>query len=180
MLNADDSTSPLAAGHRESEHALREADVPFTLLRNGYYTEVYADLVGQYLQAGEIVGAAGHDKISAASRQDYAAAAATALLHDAGGNRAYELGGPAHHLLVRRPVKPDSKGVRVLASFTCHSPAGPGLYWSAPGGPEVLQEHRHSGGSYIAACRSALFDYNSGHDADNSSGGRQGPAVRGT
>jgi NAD(P)H dehydrogenase (quinone) len=98
MLNADDSTSPLAVGHRESERALREADMPFTLLRNGYYTEVYTDPVGQYLQAGEIVGAAGHGRISAASRQDYAAAAATALLHDDGGNRAYELGGPAFSL----------------------------------------------------------------------------------
>jgi NAD(P)H dehydrogenase (quinone) len=98
MLNADDSTSPLAGEHRESERALRAADVPFTLLRNGYYTEVYTDPVGQYLQAGEIVGAAGHGRISAASRQDYAAAAATALLHDEGGNRTYELGGPAFSL----------------------------------------------------------------------------------
>jgi len=98
MLNADDSASPLAGEHRESERALRAADVPFTLLRNGYYTEVYTDPVGQYLQAGEIVGAAGHGRISAASRQDYAAAAATALLHDEGGNRAYELGGPAFGL----------------------------------------------------------------------------------
>jgi NAD(P)H dehydrogenase (quinone) len=98
MLNADDSTSPLAGEHRESERALRAADVPFTLLRNGYYTEVYTDPIGQYLQAGEIVGAAGHGRISAASRQDYAAAAATALLHDEGGNRTYELGGPAFGL----------------------------------------------------------------------------------
>ncbi len=34
-------------------------------------------------------------RISAASRQDYAAAAATALLQDEAGNRTYELGGPA-------------------------------------------------------------------------------------
>jgi len=33
--------------------------------------------------------------------------------------------------------------------------------------------------SSLAACQPALFDYNSGHDGDNSSGGRQGPAVRG-
>jgi len=98
MLNADDSTSPLAGEHRETERALRAAAVPFTLLRNGYYTEVYTDPIGQYLQKGEIVGAAGHGRISAASRRDYAAAAATALLHDAGGNRTYELGGPAFSL----------------------------------------------------------------------------------
>jgi NAD(P)H dehydrogenase (quinone) len=98
MLNADDSTSPLAGEHRESERALREADMPFTLLGNGYYTEVYTDPIGQYLQKGEIVGAAGRGRISAASRRDYAAAAAAALLHDAGGNRTYELGGPAFSL----------------------------------------------------------------------------------
>ncbi len=34
---------------------------------------------------------------------------------------------PAHHLLVRRPVQPDSKGRRELAFFTCHTPAGAGL-----------------------------------------------------
>lgn len=33
--------------------------------------------------------------------------------------------------------------------------------------------------SRTAACGPALCDYNSGHDDDNSSGGRQGPAVRG-
>jgi len=34
-------------------------------------------------------------RISAASRQDYAAAAVTALLHDVGRHPTYELGGPA-------------------------------------------------------------------------------------
>jgi len=98
ILNADDTTNPLAGEHQDSERALREAGVPFTLLRNGWYTENYTDQMAQYLQAGEIVGAAGHGKISAASRQDYADAAATALLEDEGGNRTYELGGPAFDL----------------------------------------------------------------------------------
>lgn len=97
MLNADDTTSPLAGEHQESERALRQADIPFVLLRNGWYTENYTDQLGQYLQAGEILGAAGHGRISAASRQDYAAAA-TALLADEEGNRTYELGGPAFDL----------------------------------------------------------------------------------
>jgi NAD(P)H dehydrogenase (quinone) len=74
---------------------LREAGVPFTLLRNGYYTEVNADLLGQYVNDGEILGASGDGKISAATRQDYATAAAAAFLHDDGGNRVYDLGGPA-------------------------------------------------------------------------------------
>ena len=52
MVNADDSASPLAGEHRDTERVLREAGVPYTLLRNGYYTEVYTDPLGQYLQAG--------------------------------------------------------------------------------------------------------------------------------
>jgi NAD(P)H dehydrogenase (quinone) len=98
ILNADDTTNPLAGEHQDSERALRAADVPFTLLRNGWYTENYSGQLGQYLQRGEIVGAAGHGRISAATRQDYAAAAAAALLQDEEGNRTYELGGPAFDL----------------------------------------------------------------------------------
>jgi NAD(P)H dehydrogenase (quinone) len=69
--------------------------VPFTLLRNGYYTEVYTDPLGRYLENGEILGASGDGKMSAATRQDYATAAVAALLRDEGGNRTYGLGGPA-------------------------------------------------------------------------------------
>ena len=98
MLNADESASPLAGEHRDTERMLREANVPFTVLRNGYYTEVYTDHLSEYLRAGEITGAAGHGKISAATRQDYAAAAVVALLQDQAGNRTYELGGPAFDL----------------------------------------------------------------------------------
>jgi NAD(P)H dehydrogenase (quinone) len=35
MLSAGHSTSPLADEHLDSERALSEAGVPFTLLRNG-------------------------------------------------------------------------------------------------------------------------------------------------
>jgi NAD(P)H dehydrogenase (quinone) len=95
MLNADDSTSPLAGEHRDTERMLRESGVPFTAPRDGYYTEVYTDALGQYLNDGEILGAAGHGRLTAAPRPDYSAAAASALLHDHGDNRIYELGRPA-------------------------------------------------------------------------------------
>jgi NAD(P)H dehydrogenase (quinone) len=113
ILNANNTTNPLAGEHQESERALRAAGVPFTLLRNGWYTENYTDQIGQYLQAGEIVGAAGHGRISAASRQDYAAAAATALLEDKGGNRTYELGGPAFDLAGLARVITEVSGTKV-------------------------------------------------------------------
>jgi NAD(P)H dehydrogenase (quinone) len=113
MLNADDTTNPLAAEHQGTERALRQADVPFTLLRNGWYTENYTGPMAQYLEAGEILGAAGHGRISAASRQDYAAAAAAALLADEAGNRTYELGGPAFGLPELARVITEVTGTKV-------------------------------------------------------------------
>jgi NAD(P)H dehydrogenase (quinone) len=98
MINLDDTTSPLADEHQESERVLREAGVPFTLLRNGWYTENYTDQLDRFLQTGEIVGAAVGGRISAATRQDLAAAAVSALQEGEEGNRTYELGGPAFDL----------------------------------------------------------------------------------
>ncbi len=83
-------------GLAETERVLREAGVPYTVLRNGYYSEGYPDHLGEYLAAGEIIGAAGHGRMSTATRQDYATAAAVALLREETGNRTRELGGPAY------------------------------------------------------------------------------------
>jgi len=113
MLNADHTSNPLVGEHLDSELAIREADVPFTMLRNGLYLERYTDHLSEYLQAGEIVGAAGNGRISAASRQDYAAAAAAALLHDEGGNRTYELGGAAFELPQLAQVISEVTGAQV-------------------------------------------------------------------
>jgi len=98
ILNADHTTNPLAGEHQETERALREAGVPFIALRNGWYTENYTDRLEQYVEGGEIVGAAGRGRISAASRQDYAVAAVAAILQDSEGNRTYELGGQSFDL----------------------------------------------------------------------------------
>jgi NAD(P)H dehydrogenase (quinone) len=98
IVNADDTSNPLAGEHQDTERALRAAGVPFTLLRNGWYTENYTDQLDRYLQQGEILGAAADGRISAATRQDYAGAAAAALVQDNDGDRTYELGGPAFDL----------------------------------------------------------------------------------
>jgi len=89
ILNADHTSNPLAGEHQDTERALRDAGVPFIVLRNGWYTENYTDRLAQYLEAGEIVGAAGHGRISAA---------VAALLQNVDGSRAYELGGPSFDL----------------------------------------------------------------------------------
>ena len=95
ILNADDTSNPLAGEHQGTEQALRAARVPFTVLRNGWYTENYTDQLGRYLEQGEIVGATGGGRVSAAPRADYAVAAAAALLADEQGDVVHELGGPA-------------------------------------------------------------------------------------
>jgi NAD(P)H dehydrogenase (quinone) len=95
ILNADTSTNPIAGEHRGTETALRMSAVPHTLLRNSWYTENYTGRLDQYLETGEILGAAGSGRVSGAARADYAVAAAAALLADDQDNVAYELGGPA-------------------------------------------------------------------------------------
>ncbi|MEV0893921.1 SDR family oxidoreductase [Promicromonospora sp. NPDC050262] len=109
ILNADDTTNPLAGEHQATEQVLRASGVPVTLLRNGWYTENYTERLAEYLERGEIVGAVAGGKVSAAPRADYAGAAASALLaDDAAGSGAgsgttdgsapvvvHELGGPA-------------------------------------------------------------------------------------
>jgi NAD(P)H dehydrogenase (quinone) len=95
ILKADDTTNPLAGEHLATEQALRTASVPFVVLRNGWYTENYTGQLDQYLARGEVVGATGGGRISAAPRADYAAAAAAALMAEDADHAVYELGGPA-------------------------------------------------------------------------------------
>jgi len=114
ILDAEDSTNPLAGEHRDTEQALRGAGVAYTVLRNGWYTENYTDQLGQYVRTAEIVGATGNGKISAATRQDYADAAAATLLQDEAGDRTYELGGPAFDLTDLARVISEVPGTSVI------------------------------------------------------------------
>lgn len=95
ILDADTTANPLAPDHRGTEAALRASGVPFTVLRNGWYTENYTARLAEYLERGEIVSAAGTGRVSAATRDDYAAAAAAALLSEDPGDVVLELGGPS-------------------------------------------------------------------------------------
>ncbi|MFI2487383.1 NAD(P)H-binding protein [Promicromonospora kroppenstedtii] len=103
ILNADDTTNPLAGEHQATEQVLRASGLAITLLRNGWYTENYTDRIAEYVERGEIVGAAAEGKVSAATRADFAGAAAGALLADDAAPGAdgaapvvvHELGGPA-------------------------------------------------------------------------------------
>jgi NAD(P)H dehydrogenase (quinone) len=83
----------LARDHRATEEIVKASGLPWTLLRNGFYHEVFTDQIPSYLQQGAIVGAAGTGRISGATRADLADAAAAALTGDGHAGRTYELGG---------------------------------------------------------------------------------------
>jgi NAD(P)H dehydrogenase (quinone) len=93
IANADTTAMLLAAEHQATEAILRESGVPFVLLRNGWYLENYTDQLPGTLAQGGLAGSAGEGKVSAASRADYAHAAAAVLVTEGHAGRVYELGG---------------------------------------------------------------------------------------
>lgn len=98
FVNSDTSTLRLGDEHKQAEAAIRSSGVPYVMLRNGAYIEVYAGELGDLdyaLQSGVMIGSAGDGKISGASRADLAEAAAVVLAADGHDGKVYELGGPA-------------------------------------------------------------------------------------
>ncbi len=93
ILHADRSAMGLAAEHRETEAAIVQSGLPYALLRNGWYLENYTMSAAQEVAHGGVIGSTGTGRISAASRADYAAAAAAVLLHAGTAQPVYELAG---------------------------------------------------------------------------------------
>jgi NAD(P)H dehydrogenase (quinone) len=99
VLHADTSKLGLAEEHRQTEALIKASGIPFTLLRNGWYTENYTASVAPALQHGAFVGSAGSGRISSAARIDYAEAAASALVADTPAGAVYELAGDQSYTL---------------------------------------------------------------------------------
>jgi NAD(P)H dehydrogenase (quinone) len=96
ILHADETENVLAPKHADTEDVLQASGLPFAVARNGWYVENYTARIDEYLERGEIVGAAGDGRISAATRADYAEAAVSLLTGDIADQQGYwELGGPA-------------------------------------------------------------------------------------
>lgn len=92
LLRADSTPLALGGEHLATERLLAESGLDYTILRNGWYVENYTGSLGAALEHGAILGSAGEGRISAASRQDYADAAA-AVLTAAEPATVYELAG---------------------------------------------------------------------------------------
>ena len=99
LLNADKSPMALATEHVATENALKESGLETTILRNGWYTENYAGTIPGALQAGAIIGSVGEGKVSSATREDFAEAAAVVLTTPGHENKIYELAGDEAYTL---------------------------------------------------------------------------------
>jgi NAD(P)H dehydrogenase (quinone) len=90
---ADSSDFVLAPEHQATEEVIAASGVPAVMLRNVWYIENYLDDARRAAGTGEILASAGRGRVAAASRLDYADAAATVLLEEGHAGRVYELAG---------------------------------------------------------------------------------------
>lgn len=93
LLRADSSALSLADEHHDTELALKASGIPYTILRNGWYTENYTALIPSAVSGGAFLGCAGEARISSASRADFAEAAVTVLTSGGHDGKTYELAG---------------------------------------------------------------------------------------
>ena len=92
ITRAATSDLALAAEHRATEELLAASGLPHALLRNSWYIENYTGQLPTVQEHGAVLGAAGDGRVSAATRADYAAAAAAVLAGDGHDGSVYELG----------------------------------------------------------------------------------------
>ncbi|MBP2327640.1 NAD(P)H dehydrogenase (quinone) [Kibdelosporangium banguiense] len=94
VLGGPEADFVLAADHRATEQLILDSGLPYTFLRNGWYSEMYFQDFAGIVQRGEIVNGVTPDgRIATATREDFAAAAAVVLTGDGHVNKAYELSG---------------------------------------------------------------------------------------
>ncbi|MFJ3585797.1 NAD(P)H-binding protein [Streptomyces sp. NPDC090127] len=95
ILGGPEADFELAAEHRATETLILDSGLPYTFLRNGWYTENYTANLAPVLAHGAVVSNAGEGRVASAARADYAAAAAAVLAGpvEEHVNVAYELSG---------------------------------------------------------------------------------------
>ncbi|MEV4425037.1 SDR family oxidoreductase [Streptomyces sp. R-07] len=95
VLGGPEADFTLADEHKATEELILASGLPYTFLRNGWYSENYTANLAPVLAHGAVVANAGEGRIASASRADYAAAAAAVLTGPAAEHldKAYELSG---------------------------------------------------------------------------------------
>ncbi|MCX4520488.1 SDR family oxidoreductase [Streptomyces anulatus] len=93
VLGGPDADFTLADEHKATERLILGSGLPYTFLRNGWYTENYTANLAPVLEHRAVLANAGEGRVASAARADYAAAAAAVLTGDGHLNTAYELSG---------------------------------------------------------------------------------------
>lgn len=93
ILRAASTHLRLAADHKATEEIIAASGLPYTFLRDSWYTEMYEQRARTAAETGVLVGAAAQGRVASASRADYAAAAVAALTADSTPDSVYELSG---------------------------------------------------------------------------------------
>lgn len=99
LLHSDTSSLSLAPEHLETEKALINSGIPYTILRNGWYNENYIGSVQSAIAHNAYLGSAGDGKISSAARIDFAEAAVAVITGVGHQNKIYELAGDEAYTL---------------------------------------------------------------------------------
>ena len=114
LVNASTARMTLADEHRRTEDYLRESGSAFVILRNGWYLENYTDQLPMITKYHALSGSAQDGLVSAASRRDYAAAAAAVLTQDGHLGATYELGGTPFTLTELAATISDVLGTHIV------------------------------------------------------------------
>lgn len=99
ILKASSTPIKLGAEHIATESDIKASGIPYTILRNGWYSENYLAALPMALQHNAFIGSAGEGKVSSAARADYAEAAAVVLSTEGHLRKTYELAGDNSYTL---------------------------------------------------------------------------------
>ncbi len=94
MPQPDDSAITFAHEHLDSEKALKDSGLEWTILRNGWYQENLFMSLPHAIASGQWFTSAGDGELAHVSREDCARAAAAALVSDDTAGKTYTLTGP--------------------------------------------------------------------------------------
>lgn len=92
---AESTSLALAPEHKATEKLIRDSGIPFSFLRNNWYTENYFQVLEQAKHTGLIIASLGEGRVASASRRDFAEAAAVVLAGPGHEGTIYELSGDA-------------------------------------------------------------------------------------
>ena len=155
VLHADGSPLDVAHDHRATEAELKTSGVPYTLLRNGWYTENYTGSIPGALAGGALLGSADDARISSATRADYAEGAAAVLALDEREEQVHELAGDEAWTLRDLAAELSRQTGRTIP-YRDLPPAEYVAALTSVGLPEALAQA--IAGWDVAAAQGALFD----------------------